>query len=169
LDIGRFVVPFGRHSTCLPNRKRPEGSFDIVSQEGWIDRPGEAIVVVVYHLDPESVAKMVQVDLAELTAEPESQIGNFSFHGCTGGVSSFRGRPPWEFHGQGDELLFVLAGQSELTVLNGSQREVRTLIAGQLAIVPQSHWHSNNALAGVTMLWITPTDGNEHSWDEPTI
>ena len=143
--------------------------FDIVSEEGWSDGPGEAIVIAVYDLDPQSVAKMVQVDLAELTAEPESQIENFSFHGCTGGVSRFRGRPPWEFHGRGDELLLVLAGKSELTVLDGGQREVRTLGPGQLAIVPQSHWHSNNAPGGVTMLWITPTQGNEHSWDEPTI
>ena len=57
---------------------------------------------------------MVQLDLAGLEAEPESQIGNFSFHGCTG------------------------------------------------------HWHSNDTPGGVTILWITPSEGNEHSWDEPT-
>jgi len=126
-------------------------------------------MVIVHDLDPESVAKMIQVDLATLGAEPESPIGNFSFHGCTGGVTAFRGRPPWEFHGQGDELLFVLQGESELTVLDEGIRTVQVLSPGQLVIVPRGHWHSNNARGGVTMLWITPSDGNEHSWGEPGI
>jgi quercetin dioxygenase-like cupin family protein len=119
-------------------------------------------------LDPASVAKMLQVDLSTVDAEPDSPVGNFTFHGCTGGVAAFKGRPPWEFHGNGDELLFVLAGSSELTVLEAGQRRVRMLWPGQLALVPQGRWHSNNAPDGVTMLWITPSDGNEHSWDEPT-
>ena len=124
-------------------------------------------MVMVYNLDAKSVGKMIQVDLASLDEEPGSTIGHFSFHGCTGGVTAFKGRPPWEFHGQGDELLFILAGESELTVLEKGTCSVRNLSPGQLAIVPQSHWHSNNAPGGVTMLWITPSDGNEHSWDEP--
>jgi quercetin dioxygenase-like cupin family protein len=54
-------------------------------------------------------------------------------------------------------------------VLEEATRSVRTLSPGQLAIIPRGHWHSNNAPRGVTMLWITPTDGNEHSWDEPRV
>jgi mannose-6-phosphate isomerase-like protein (cupin superfamily) len=126
-------------------------------------------VIVVHDLDPESITRLIQVDLATVDAEPDSPIGNFSFHGCTGGVAAFRGRPPWEFHRGGEELLLILAGQSELTVIQDGSRTVRTLSAGQLAIVPQGHWHSNNAPDGVTMLWITPNEGNEHSWDEPDI
>jgi mannose-6-phosphate isomerase-like protein (cupin superfamily) len=125
-------------------------------------------MVIVHDLDSDSVAQMFQVDLADLDSEPESPIANFSFHGCTGGVAAFRGRPPWEFHGGGDELLFVLSGRSELTVLEDGNRSVRTLSPGQLVIVPKGHWHSNDAPGGVTMLWITPNEGNEHSWDEPS-
>jgi mannose-6-phosphate isomerase-like protein (cupin superfamily) len=124
--------------------------------------------VIVHNLDPESVAKMAQVDLATVTAEPESQIRSFKFHGCTGGVSAFRGRPPWELHRAGDELLLILAGQTSLTVLEEGKATERLLSVGQLTIVPQGHWHSNNAPTGVTILWLTPTDGNEFSWDEPT-
>jgi quercetin dioxygenase-like cupin family protein len=126
-------------------------------------------MVTVHNLDPESVAKMMQVDLATVDREPESPIGDFSFHGCTGGVAAFKGRPPWEYHGQGDELLFILAGESELTVLEEDGPSIRTLSAGHLAIVPRDHWHSNNAPGGVTMLWITPSEGNEHSWEEPSV
>jgi mannose-6-phosphate isomerase-like protein (cupin superfamily) len=125
-------------------------------------------MLAVYDLDPASVAQMTQVDLASVEAEPESPIGNFTFHGCRAGVSAFRGRPPWEFHGEGDELLLVLAGHSELTVLEKGNREVRMLRPGQLAIVPRGHWHANDAAEGVTMLWLTPTEGNQHSWEEPT-
>jgi mannose-6-phosphate isomerase-like protein (cupin superfamily) len=126
-------------------------------------------MVMVHNLDPESVGKMIQLDLADLDGEPPSTIGEFFFHGCTGGVTAFKGRPPWEFHGQGDELLFILAGHSELTVLENGNRSLWTLSPGQLAIVPQGRWHSNSAPGGVTMLWITPSEGNEHSWDEPSI
>ena len=108
--------------------------------------------MTVHDLDLESVAKMIQVDLATVDREPESPIGDFSFHGCTGGIAAFKGRPPWEYHAQGDELLFILAGESELTVLEQDSRSVSNLSAGHLAIVPRGHWHSNNAPAGVTML-----------------
>ena len=87
-------------------------------------------MVTVHNLDHESVAKMTQLDLATVDREPESPIGNFSFHGCTGGVAAFKGRPPWEYHGQGDELLFILAGESELTVLEEDSRSIRTLSSG---------------------------------------
>ena len=146
-----------------------EMSFNIVFRGGLEQQISERVsMVAIYDLDPESVSNMAQVSLAELNAEPESPVGNFSFHGCTGGVSAFTGRPPWEFHSGGDELLFILAGESELTVFENGRREVRTLRPGQLAIVPRASWHSNNAANGVTMLWITPSQGNEHSWEEPS-
>ncbi len=126
-------------------------------------------MVTVHNLDYDTVAKMIQLDLASLDREPKSPIGNFSFHGCTGGVAAYKGRPPWEYHSHGDELLFILAGESELTVLQKGGRSVWNLSAGHLAIVPTGHWHSNNAPDGVTMLWITPREGNEHSWEEPSL
>jgi len=39
--------------------------------------------------------------------------------------------------------------------------------AGSLVVVPQGHWHSNDAPDGVTMLYVTPRDGNEHSSIRP--
>jgi hypothetical protein len=123
--------------------------------------------VIVHDLGPEAVGKMTQVDLAGLSAEPESPIGSFPFHGCNCGVSAFAGRPPWELHTAGDELLLVLAGSSELTVIEGGELVVRSLSKGQLAVVPEGHWHRGNAPTGVTLLWMTPIDGNEHSWSDP--
>lgn len=121
-------------------------------------------MLTVLDLDPEAVARMIQADISSV-AEPDGPIEDFSFHGCTGGVAAFRGRPPWEFHGGGDELLFILAGESELTVLDDGGRTVRTLRPGQLVIVPQRRWHSNNVtghaagtVVGKTLDVIVPAD-----------
>lgn len=110
---------------------------------------------------------MEVVDLETAKEEPPSPIGTFEFHGCTTGVASFRGRPPWELHNDGDELLHVLAGECELTVLEPAGPALRTLRGGDLVVVPQGCWHRNDAPTGVTMLFITPSAGNDHSWDHP--
>jgi mannose-6-phosphate isomerase-like protein (cupin superfamily) len=123
-------------------------------------------MVIIHDRDPESVAKMIQVDRASVDGEPEDPNGNFSFHRWRGGVAAFRGRPPWEFHGRGEELLLILAGNSELTVHHEGGRSTQDISRGQRAIVPRGHWHANHAHAAVTMPWITPGGGNEHSWDE---
>jgi mannose-6-phosphate isomerase-like protein (cupin superfamily) len=122
----------------------------------------------VHDLSEAAVALMEQCDLSKLTTEPASEIDSFEFHGCNVGVSAFRGRPPWELHEGGDELLLILAGGSVLTILDGQGGEtVQEVSAGQLVIVPQGHWHSNDARDGVTMLWLTPARGNRHSWEAP--
>jgi hypothetical protein len=36
-----------------------------------------------------------------------------------------------------------------------------------LVIVPRGCWHNNDAPNGVTMLFMTPSEGNSHSWDDP--
>jgi mannose-6-phosphate isomerase-like protein (cupin superfamily) len=123
--------------------------------------------VIVYDLGPQAVGQMIPVDLAQLDAPPGSPIEEFEFHGCTCGIGSFTGRPPWERHSGGDEMLLVLAGETELTVLEGGARVSRVLGLGALVVVPQACWHNNDAPGGVTMLYVTPREGNEHSWEDP--
>ena len=123
--------------------------------------------MIVHDLSPEAVRKMIPVDLAKATEEPPSPIGYFDFHDCVGGVGSFVGRPPWELHADGDELLLVLAGECQLTVREDGGELARRLRTGDLAIVPRGCWHRNDAPGGVTILFMTPRDGNQHSWDDP--
>lgn len=123
--------------------------------------------MIVHDLGRGAVGAMPQVDLAALGREPDSPIGRFAFNGCCGGVAAFVGQPPWEKHTQGEELLFGLAGESELTVLEGSTRTARTIRPGTLVVVPRGCWHRNDASEGVVFLYMTPEQGNEHSWDEP--
>ena len=123
--------------------------------------------MIVHDLSPDAVSKMIPVDLASATKEPSSPIGSFDFHGCVCGVGSFVGRPPWELHPAGDELLHILAGECQLTLREERGEITRTLRTGDLVIVPRGCWHSNDAPDGVTMLFLTPRDGNRHSWQDP--
>src|SRR5213593_4304445 len=99
------------------------------------------------------------VDLEGITEEPSGPIEDFEFHGCTVGVASFKGRPPWELHPEGDELLYILAGSCELTVLEPEGAVSRVLRQGDLAVVPRGCWHNNDAANEVKMLYITPATG----------
>jgi mannose-6-phosphate isomerase-like protein (cupin superfamily) len=110
---------------------------------------------------------MAPVDLATVTEEPPSPIGRFEFHGCICGVASFSGQPPWELHTGGDELLHILAGDCELTVLVEEAEVVRTLHQGDVVLVPRGCWHRSRATKGVTMFTMTPQEGGAHSWDDP--
>lgn len=123
--------------------------------------------MIVHDLSDRVIEGLVRVDLAAAQEEPDSPFGTFDFHGCTWGVASFVGTPPWELHTAGDELLHILDGQSELTLLEDGQAHNRTLGAGTLAVVPRGCWHRNHAPQGVTMIYLTPTEGNNHSWDDP--
>ncbi|MGH8986708.1 MAG: hypothetical protein ACRDY6_22985 [Acidimicrobiia bacterium] len=71
----------------------------------------------VHDLSSRAVDQMLQVDLASLTEPPDSPIGEFRLNDSTCGVGAFVGQPPWECHTRGDELLHVLAGQTELTLI----------------------------------------------------
>jgi mannose-6-phosphate isomerase-like protein (cupin superfamily) len=123
--------------------------------------------VIVHDLSPDAVRKMTPVDLANATEEPPSPIETFDFHGCVCGVGSFVGRPPWELHPEGDELLHILDGECQLTIREEHGEIARTLRTGDLVVVPRGSWHSNDAPNGVTMLFMTPRNGNRHSWKDP--
>ena len=125
--------------------------------------------VTVHDLSPEAVRTMTQVDLSQVTTRPGSPIGEHQFHDCRFGIGSFVGCPHWERHNGGDELLLVLAGASNLSVLEDGEVHTRQIAAGSLVVVPQGHWHSNDAPDGVTMLYLTPRDGNEHSPTRPEV
>jgi quercetin dioxygenase-like cupin family protein len=61
----------------------------------------------------------------------------------------------------------VLAGSTTLTLRRAGEETVRTLRAGDLAVVPKGCWHRNNAPEGVTLLYLSPRDGGRHTWDDP--
>ncbi len=82
----------------------------------------------------------------------------------TGGVftGSYSGDSPWERHTMGDEMVHILKGQTEMTILSDVGQQILHLKEGMLIIVPKGLWHRFHAPDGVTVLSITPQP-TEHS------
>lgn len=93
------------------------------------------------------------------TSEEEME-GVFATLGTfdTGGVftGSFVGESPWERHTMGDELVHILKGETELTIMTNDGPEILNMKAGMLTVVPKDLWHRFKAPKGVTVLTATP-------------
>jgi mannose-6-phosphate isomerase-like protein (cupin superfamily) len=120
----------------------------------------------VHDLSSEALASMRPTDLATVDEAPDSPIGEFPFNNSTCGIGCFVGQPPRECHTAGDELLHVLVGTTRLTAIDDSGERSIDLGPGSVVVIPRGCWHRNSAPDGVTMLYVTPTDGNLHSWAE---
>ena len=70
--------------------------------------------------------------------------------------SIFAGETPWERHRNGDELVHVLDGAANLTIVTDGGPQSFPLTAGMVIVVPQGHWHRFHAPEGVTVLSATP-------------
>ena len=88
------------------------------------------------------------------------------FNQCTLGVVRFSGQTPWERHPGGDELLHVVEGAVEVTVLTDDGPVHRTMTAGSIFVVPRGCWHRQRAPAGVVLMFATATEATDHSWEE---
>lgn len=84
----------------------------------------------------------------------------------TGGVftGSFSGDSPWERHNAGDELVHILKGEADLSILTDEGQVVLKMNAGMLTVVPKGLWHRFHAPNGVTVLTATP-----HPTDHSTL
>lgn len=71
-------------------------------------------------------------------------------------VGRFSGESPWERHPDADELLHVLDGEVEVTLLSGSQPLLTMVRTGSVLVVPRGVWHRQLAPCSVTLLTITP-------------
>jgi quercetin dioxygenase-like cupin family protein len=88
------------------------------------------------------------------------------FNQCTLGAVRFSGQTPWERHPDGDELLHVLEGEVEVTILTDGGPVHATVRAGSVFIVPRGLWHRQLARLAVALLFATPTETTESSWAE---
>ena len=86
-----------------------------------------------------------------------------------GGVFAgrFEGESPWERHTNGDELVHILAGETQLTLLSDAGPQVLKMTAGMLTVVPQGCWHRFHASGVVTVLTVTPQLSDHSTADDP--
>jgi quercetin dioxygenase-like cupin family protein len=110
------------------------------------------------------------LDISPGTTEAEAMaahrmLGVFGKH--TIGLVRFSGRTPWERHPD-DELLHVLDGEVELTLLTGGAPTRVVLSAGSMFVVPSGVWHRSLPRPLVALLFVTSSEGNQHSLaDDP--
>lgn len=83
--------------------------------------------------------------------------------GRTVGISRFDEHPRWEMHPHGDELLQVLEGKLDLTLLLGKRKVRRVLRPDDVAIVPKGIWHSPIPVGSVCLLHIADYRATEVS------
>ncbi|PYM27845.1 MAG: hypothetical protein DMD78_01370 [Candidatus Rokuibacteriota bacterium] len=102
---------------------------------------------------------------AAFASTPFAKLASFNRGGVF--VGRFTGHTPWERHRHGDELVQILEGQVDLTVL-GTRRPVHvTLRAGGMFVVPRGRWHRQYARNTVTLLSATPTPTEVSFADDP--
>ncbi|NKB65003.1 MAG: cupin domain-containing protein [Gammaproteobacteria bacterium] len=86
-----------------------------------------------------------------------------------GGIfaGGFSGESAWERHSQGDEMVQVLDGEADLTILEGNTPEVLHIQKGMLVVVPKGLWHRFHAPQGVTLMTVTPEPTDISTLDYP--
>jgi mannose-6-phosphate isomerase-like protein (cupin superfamily) len=87
---------------------------------------------------------------------------------CTLGVTRFSGLTPWERHPDGDELLYLVDGAVEVTVLTDESAVHVKVPAGSVFVVPRNLWHRQHARDRTALLFVT--GATEISWaDDPRL
>ncbi len=98
-------------------------------------------------------------DFLELAAFNQGSVGVFR---CGPGTS------PWEHHPDDDEMLYVLEGAVEITVLTGGGPLTTLVEPGSAFVVPRGLWHKHHVPERLVELYATP-GGTVHSdADDPT-
>lgn len=83
-------------------------------------------------------------------------------------IGHYAGYSEWERHGQGDELVYVLEGETTIVLLGASGEQSNLLRAGEMFVVPQGTWHRFETPRGVKIFTATPQP-TDHSVDLPEL
>lgn len=71
--------------------------------------------------------------------------------------------PMWEMHPNGDEIVCLLSGAAIFILeLEGEKKRTELTESGSYVIVPKGAWHTVNASAPCSMLFITAGEGTQH-------
>ena len=119
---------------------------------------------------PSALAALPELRVASTTTPAEAAAAMrvlAGFTGCMVGAVRFSGRTPWERH-PGDEMLYVVDGAVDVTVLFDEGAQHTTLTAGSVFVVPSGRWHCQEPRPLVSLMFVTPAEGTDASWsDDP--
>jgi quercetin dioxygenase-like cupin family protein len=183
-----FVRPReGMQSSTAEDPHRPAYGADNIGQDGTRgERPNNPSSVIP-HAASESSGDRVSMsppldlralipDIPELVIRPSitNEEAGASFRNvgsldrCPLFISRFSGIPPWERH-RTDELIHVIEGQVEVTLLTEGEPVHATVPAGSIFICPGGLWHKQYSTEAVTVFSATPTP-SDISWaDDPRV
>jgi mannose-6-phosphate isomerase-like protein (cupin superfamily) len=105
---------------------------------------------------PESTDEQLEGAFAELASYRDGAIF----------IGHYAGNSEWERHSQGDEIVYVLEGETTLVVLTEVGELENLLQAGEFLIVPQNTWHRFQTPNGVKIMTATPQP-TDHSVSHP--
>ncbi|GJL80742.1 MAG: hypothetical protein DHS20C01_03760 [marine bacterium B5-7] len=81
-------------------------------------------------------------------------------------IGHYAGASPWERHSQGDELVWIISGQTTLIAYIDGEERRETLSAGEMLCVPANTWHRFETAVEVKVMTVTPQP-TDHSIDLP--
>lgn len=68
--------------------------------------------------------------------------------------------PTWEMHPKGDELVYLIAGDTDFVLwIDGAEQVIRVNQPGSYVVVPRGVWHTARPHMETHMLFITPGEG----------
>jgi quercetin dioxygenase-like cupin family protein len=82
-------------------------------------------------------------------------------------IGQFKGQSPWEYHPNGDEIIYVIKGKVEITVLTKKRRKRSIVTTGSYFVIPKGHWHRQRAIGKVTEFGATSGNTRYSDKDDP--
>lgn len=116
-----------------------------------------------------AVDRRTPMVITESTTEAEEKASRAVLgwmNGANVGIQRYQGVPPWELHRDADELLHVLDGHVELTVIEDDGPKTVDVRGGMIVIVPKGRWHRPVAKTMVTLFSATPSTSSDFSFTE---
>ena len=81
-------------------------------------------------------------------------------------IGHYAGNSEWERHSNGDEIVFVVEGETTLILLAKDIEIPNTLRQGELLVVPKNTWHRFKTSKAVKIMSVTPQP-TDHSIERP--
>ncbi len=117
-------------------------------------------------MGPDFAAETIAVT-ETVWADIDERFGDFRGRTLISSVEFSEAWPTWEMHPAGDELVFVVDGDTDMTLaLPDGDETVRLERPGEFVIVPKGVWHTASPHRPTRMLFVTPGEGTENR-DEP--
>ncbi len=81
-------------------------------------------------------------------------------------IGHYAGNSEWERHSNGDEIVFVVEGETTLILLVDNKEVSNRLGQGELLVVPENTWHRFETSKAVKIMSVTPQP-TDHSIERP--